>query len=158
MKKMFYKITTSSPIKSETTIIPVNEEKLNKATQYFSIDINDIKKYYTNKGECLLCGNVYYSSATARRHIKLSHMKLREFSCPQCLLSFQEHKGVKEHLRRYHPEYQIVDLRTVKKEFRKSIVGGYLNDKVNPDIFEDKKPFIRANQVSILKSLFYPHH
>jgi len=83
MKKMFYKITTSSPIKSETTIIPVNEEKLNKATQYFSIDINDIKKYYTSKGECLLCGNVYYSSATARRHIKLSHMKLREFSCPQ---------------------------------------------------------------------------
>ena len=123
---------------SNSTIIQLNEEKLNKATEYFNIDINDIKKYYTNKGECLLCGNIYFSSATAKRHIKLSHMKLREFSCPQCFLSFQEHKGVKEHLRRYHPEYEIVDLRLVKKEFRKSIVGGYLQDRINPDIFEEK--------------------
>ena len=126
-------------INGPTTVIKLTAEKLSSATQYFDIDIADIKKYYTNKGECLLCGNIYFSSATARRHIKLSHMKLRDYKCPQCFLTFQEHKGVKEHLRRFHPEYQIVDLRTVKKEFRKSIVGGILQDRIDPDIFEDKK-------------------
>ena len=107
----------------KSIVIRFNEEKFKKATEYFGdIDVSDLKKYYTSKGECLLCGNLYFSAATAKRHIKLSHLKLREFKCPQCFLSFQEHKGVKEHLRRFHPEYEIVDLRTIKKEFRWIII------------------------------------
>jgi hypothetical protein len=59
------------------------------ATAYFDIDIKDIKMYYTKIGDCLLCGNRYHGAQSASRHIKLSHMKLRNYQCPQCPLMFQ---------------------------------------------------------------------
>ena len=101
------------------------------ALQYFNIDIKDIDKYYDNQGYCKLCNNKYFSSGSAKRHIKLSHLKLREFECRKCNINFQENKGLKEHLRRFHPEFEIVDLRDIKKEFRPMLVGGYVRGHVD---------------------------
>jgi len=104
------------------------------AIQYFNIDIKDIDKYYDNQGYCKLCNNKYFSASSAKRHIKLSHLKLREYECRKCNLNFQENKGLKEHLRRFHPEYEIVDLRDIKKEFRSMLIGGYVRGHVDLEV------------------------
>ena len=88
----------------------------NKGKAYFNIDVNQIENYYTSQGECLICSNKYASKKNAIRHIKLSHLKLREFVCPICPSEhFQASDKLKNHLKKFHPKFEILNLRQITK-------------------------------------------
>ena len=145
----------STPVIQKIKYEKQGVETWKKAKASINIDVNQIENYYNNQGECLLCGNKYISAYVARRHIKTLHLKLREYVCPKCPSeNFPAHTGLKGHLKKFHPEVEIIDLRLTRTngEIQPGKIyhldGESLNDKAN---FVRAKSCVKIDEIIVLE-------